>query len=214
VLAGAVLIVLAGAFLALRVRPWSAQPDQLVLPDRVAGLSRDSSGATEGTAERLAARLSRAVPLRSASGAVYADETGRPRSVIFAGGTGAIASAEEQLDKALRLATEREGAVDGVHSLPTAPPGTVMKCGTIDTSASPMAVCGWADQGSLGVAFFPNRSVAESGQLLREMRDAMRLRRYRVTSTRTRSSTTRRGTGRILQAEGLALHATPQMGHT
>jgi hypothetical protein len=48
-----------------------------------------------------------------------------------------------------------------------------MKCGTTKTDGSSMAVCGWADHGSLGIAMFPNRPVDESADLLRTMRSSM-----------------------------------------
>ena len=46
-----------------------------------------------------------------------------------------------------------------------------MKCGTTPgDNGTTIAVCGWADSGSLAVALFPGRTVDQAADLLRKMR--------------------------------------------
>ena len=46
--------------------------------------------------------------------------------------------------------------------------GGVMKCGTTSGDGGDIAVCGWADHGSVVMAMFPGRSVDDAGGLLRD----------------------------------------------
>ena len=36
-----------------------------------------------------------------------------------------------------------------------------------------MAVCGWADNDTVGIAMFPNRTVSDAAELMRSMRPAL-----------------------------------------
>jgi len=177
-LAGLLLIVVAaGLVVALTARQMWHEPDnRLVRPNRVAGLVLDDNGATNETVEHLQDRLAAGTRLRSTIGAVYADETGRPQSVIFVGGTDSPASAEVELDKAVQSVTDEAGGVEDMRRMTTDRSG-VTKCGVIRTDGGPMAVCGWVDRASIGIAFFPNRSVDEAVPVLRQMRTAMQRRR-------------------------------------
>ncbi|WP_432979161.1 hypothetical protein [Dactylosporangium sp. CA-233914] len=60
-----------------------------------------------------------------------------------------------------------------VHDVDAGPLGGTMRCGTTKVDDSDLSVCGWADNGSLGVALFSGRNVADSAKSLLELRSAV-----------------------------------------
>ncbi|MCA2217919.1 hypothetical protein [Jidongwangia harbinensis] len=142
----------------------------LTVPPQVAGLKLDESANAQTTAEYLTNAIAADVDLDETVGAVYTDPAAANRSVLFFGGTTLIWTPGSDLDTAFELISDEEGAVTGLHEVPTGDLGGTMKCGTTASGDGNMAVCGWADHGSLALAMFPNRSEADSAALLREIR--------------------------------------------
>jgi hypothetical protein len=179
VLAGVAVAVIALAAALGRItwQLWDQKDVRIVTPPRVAGLVLDDSQGAHDTIDYLRTAVETGVSLKKSTGAVYADEAGRSRSVLFIGGTGVLVSPEESLGKTFGLIADDAGGVDDVHVVSAGSLGGVMKCGSTKTDGSSMAVCGWADHGSLGIAMFPNRPVDESAELLRTMRQSMQNRR-------------------------------------
>ncbi|GAA1795890.1 hypothetical protein HC028_18670 [Planosporangium flavigriseum] len=152
---------------------WRHDNVEITTPPRIAGLVLDDSQGAHETIDYLRLAVETGVSLNKSTGAVYADEAGHSRSVLFVGGTGPVGSPDAALTKTFLLISDNNGDVEGVRSLPPGPLGGVMKCGSTKTDTGAMAVCGWADQSSLGIAMFPNRSVDQSAELLRGMRKVM-----------------------------------------
>jgi hypothetical protein len=156
---------------AVGVAGWriASQKDATVsAPDQVAGLRRDDSQEGKSTADYLQTALSAEVDLDHAVGAVYLGGDGR--NVLFTGGNSLIWSPDSDLDSAFSLVSDEQGAVVGVHDVPAGTFGGTMKCGTTVTDDGDMAVCGWADHGSLALAMFPKRSPGDAAKLLLDIR--------------------------------------------
>jgi hypothetical protein len=102
--------------------------------------------------------------------AVYDDPAATDHSVLFFGGTASIVNPEQSLDKTLSLVNDQGDAIDGLHAVDAGALGGVFKCGTTTGDAGTMAVCGWADNGSLGAALFPGRTVDQAANLMLTMR--------------------------------------------
>jgi hypothetical protein len=171
-----VLLVLAVVFGPTAWRIARERTTSLTTPAQVAGLTVDDSANARETADYLRTAVAAEIPLRTTVGAVYTDQGGEPRSVIFVGGTGLLLAPEKNLDATFTLVSDENGGVDDARPVPAGPLGGVMKCGTTLTDDATMTVCGWADHGCLGVAMFPNRGVDESARLLLAMRNAMQRR--------------------------------------
>src|SRR5204863_8906041 len=129
---------------------WSGADQRLVTPDHLAGLAREESPATEEPIRHMRDVLAASVPLDATVGALYADETGEPRSVLFAGGTGMLRSPEASLDKGLAAIAADVGDLDRLRAVPNGPRGGILKCGVVHVSAGVVSVCGWAEPRSLG----------------------------------------------------------------
>jgi hypothetical protein len=162
--AGAATLVYAG---------WqiSSQKDAtLTTPATIGSLTLDQSEDGKSTADYLQTALTAEVSLDKAVGAVYADAA--KNNVLFLGGTGLIWSPEKDLDTTFGLISDKQGAVTGLHKVDAGALGGTMKCGTTKSDDGDLAVCGWADHGSVALAMFPGHTASESAALLLQIRDA------------------------------------------
>jgi hypothetical protein len=99
--------------------------------------------------------------------------------VIFVGGTTSKGTNTTQINALLGLLDD---SADGVDDMATEDPGSVgglMRCGETTATATPgtpadpdsaMAVCAFANKGSVGMALFPSRTVTAAANLMRQMR--------------------------------------------
>lgn len=146
-------------------------------PAQVVGLTRDDSGNTADAADYLRTAVAAQTPVDHSVAAVYTEHGDAEHGVIFVGGTGLMLHPEKELDGVFGLITDRADGVEGVRREPAGPLGGVLKCGKTQIEDVSVAVCGWADHGSLAVALFARRGVDESADLFRRMRDTMQHRR-------------------------------------
>ena len=142
----------------------------LSAPERTAGLTRDTSSEAEGTAEYLRTALAAGMSLDDTMGAVYLDPADASRAVIFIGGTAVLRAPETDLDRLFELVTDEQSAVTGITEVPAGALGGVMKCGVSSAEGGQLALCGWADHGSVAIALFPGRTPTDAAELLRTMR--------------------------------------------
>jgi hypothetical protein len=163
-LAGAAVVGVAG-YRVLQQKDATLRP-----PDAVGGLTRDDSPGAEATAENLSTALAAGIDLDETVAVVYADPASEERSVFLFGGTALVLTPGRHLDDALRLLGEQSGPATSMREVPPGDLGGVMKCGRVQVPDVAMAACGWADHGSVAVAMFPGREVAEAVNLMRELR--------------------------------------------
>ncbi|MFC6021913.1 hypothetical protein ACFP2T_37850 [Plantactinospora solaniradicis] len=148
----------------------------LTTPAQVAGLNLDSSERARTTADYLRTGFTADINAEESIGAVYADPAAPQRSVLLFGGTALVWQPERDLDRLFDLVAEGEGAIGGLREVDAGSFGGVMKCGTSTSPEGDLAVCGWADHGSVAMAMFPGRTVDESAALLRDIRDTVQTR--------------------------------------
>jgi hypothetical protein len=169
-LAGAAVLGIAGARI-LEQKDAVLQP-----PDSVSSLTRDRSAGAVETADNLSTALEAGIDLDDSVAVVYADGSSTDRSVFLFGGTALLFSPGRDLDEVLLLLGEQGEGASGMREVPAGDLGGVMKCGMVNVPDGSMSACGWADHGSIAVAMFPGREVAEAASLMRELRDATQTR--------------------------------------
>jgi hypothetical protein len=172
---GAVAIALAITTGPTIIRIFRQKDATLQMPERVSDLKRDDSPLAKDHASDLVAILQAQISdLNSSVGAVYEGPSGdASHSVMIFGGTTLLWNPERELDTVLAFISE--SSEDSLKELAAVDPGPlagVMKCGTTQMDNSPMAICGWADHGSIALALFPGRSTSDSANLMRALRSA------------------------------------------
>jgi hypothetical protein len=150
---------------------WEQYPASAAMPAQVADLRLRDDSATKRTTDRLQAELRTAHWLAEDTFAgVYADRAGKKVTVF--GTTGFRFSPESDLDTEMTRLTEQYRIRD-VKAIETGTRGEYLSCGVGKEGNATVAVCGWADHGSLATAVFTRRSATESAGLLEELRGAI-----------------------------------------
>lgn len=157
------------------VRVQQQRGTKVETPPQVGALSMDTSEDAKSTAEYIRDAIDTQVNLDTSVGAIYKDQAGESatRSVILVAGTGRIYKPEDSLGTAFKAVADESGGVRDVHDADPGPLGGVLRCGVTSTQDGDLPVCGWADYGSVAVALFPGRPVAEAEKTLRELRTAV-----------------------------------------
>jgi len=149
----------------------------LSIPPEIAGLRQDTSMRARETADYLRIGFTAdIVDTDESIGVVYADPNAPDRSVLLFGGTGLVWQPERDLDRLFDLVSEGEGTIGDLRTVDAGPLGGVMKCGTSRGDGGDIAICGWADHGSVVMAMFPGRDLGEAAALLRTIRAAIQQR--------------------------------------
>jgi hypothetical protein len=173
IVAGALVLVLAvGALLGNSVfRPHLSgeHPATLSTPPEVAGLVLATDPFLEDAAVQMSAALTSEIDFDDVVAAFYHDPADDQRLVLLAGGTAALRDPGEALDDAFGQAGVGV-AITSVDDVDPGPMGGTARCGATTMEDLAASVCGWADHGSVLVAIFLNRSVAEGATLLRDIR--------------------------------------------
>ena len=171
------LIAVAALVIAYVVRP---KPGTVAAPTHVAGMTLDRQSNASDTAEYLRSAIAAGMNLDSSVGAVYTDGSGDAHSVIFVGGTTTTGSTNARLKSLFGLLDDGTDGVANVTPEPAGKLGGLVNCATTTDSSvadaatpEPMAVCGWADGDTVGLALFPNRQISDAVGLFGQMRPAL-----------------------------------------
>jgi hypothetical protein len=178
-------LVVAGAVAVPVVLKLTKQPPAtLQTPAHLAGLSLDAGANAASTADYLRSAIAAGMNLDSSVGAVYSNGGGDAHSVIFVGGTTSNGSPAARLTTLFGL---MDDGTDGIMNITPEPAGALggqLQCGTAtekdptgSAPATPMSVCGWADNTTVGISLFPNRSIEDAAALLRTMRTGIETKR-------------------------------------
>ena len=147
---------------------WEQYPASVSLPAEVSDLNLRDDAASRRVATQLQADLRGTHVLAEDTFAgVYSDGAGK-RVTLF-GTTGFRFSPETDLEKEIARLTERYG-LRQVESVDTGTRGEYLRCGVGKDGQAVVAVCGWADHGSLATGVFTRRSVDDSAALLERLR--------------------------------------------
>ncbi|MEJ3749673.1 hypothetical protein WEI85_41240 [Actinomycetes bacterium KLBMP 9797] len=154
------------------VKPmWEQYPASASLPAQVSDLTlRD-----DATSQRIAKQLKADLRVNNwlaedTFAAVYGDGDGK-RVTVF-GTTGFHFSPEDDLRTEMERLTDRY-KIRNVEQFDTGARGEFTSCGVGKDGDATVAVCGWADHGSLATALFTRRNRADSAELLEQFREIL-----------------------------------------
>ncbi|MDQ7902908.1 hypothetical protein RB614_00035 [Phytohabitans sp. ZYX-F-186] len=147
---------------------WEQYPASASLPAEVSDLSLRDDAASRRVVTQMETDLRGSHVLAEDTFAgVYSDGAGK-RVTLF-GTTGFRFSPESDLEKEINRLSSRY-ALRQVESIDTGTRGEYLRCGVGKDGQAAVAVCGWADHGSLATGVFTRRSVDDSAALLERLR--------------------------------------------
>ncbi|GAA4259248.1 hypothetical protein [Dactylosporangium darangshiense] len=139
-------------------------------PAKVGNFTLDTSDAAKDAAEYIRDAIATKVSLDQSRGLIYHD--GKTDAILVAG-TARIWKPDDSLKSAFDVVSDDKGGVRDVHDVDAGSLGGTMRCGVTKVDDADLSVCGWSDNGSLGVALFSERSVADSAKAMLELRTAV-----------------------------------------
>ena len=139
-------------------------------PGKVGGFTLDTSDGAKDAAEYIRDAIASEVSLDSSYGLIYHE--GDTNAILVAG-TARIWKPDASLKAAFDVVTDEKGGVRDVQDVNPGPLGGTMRCGVTKVDDADLSVCGWADNGSLGVALFSARSAADSAKAMLDLRNAV-----------------------------------------
>lgn len=158
----------------LAARPYFAEyPATLSMPDTLVGHQRSDNPQLKQAAAQAIADLRKEVDLQDAVAEFYQDPKDSAHIISLIGGTDFFGSPSSELDGAFRGASSGEVTINNVKDVDAGPLGGVARCGETTVRSVPIAVCAWADHGSLVMGMFFKRTPDEAAGLLREIRSVI-----------------------------------------
>lgn len=154
-------------------------PASVSLPPLAAGLVRLDDPASVATSRQLELKVrTRHWLAEDVFAAVYGEPRTGQRQVIIFGATLFLLDPEGNLKAGFDgLAGELQ--LTDVREVPPGPAGGYQRCatgrraGSGDRGEEAVAVCGWADHGSIAIGVFSGRTVDQSAGLLRQLREEL-----------------------------------------
>jgi hypothetical protein len=167
----AAAFLLSAAFYGPTVARVVQQSDTTINPqDKVGTLTADTSDGAKSAAEYIRDAIATEVNLDKSVGIIYKDQA---KSIILVAGTGTIWKPDQSLKAAFAAVSDDNGGVTNLHDVPSGDMGGLMRCGITPTPDGDLPVCGWADNGSVGVALFPGRSPEDAAKAMLDLRTAV-----------------------------------------
>jgi hypothetical protein len=146
----------------------------LSAPKKLAGLTKSTDKDLQKTADDLTDQMKGSVPgARDTIAAFYEDPSDPTKLVMVAGVTSDLPDPDAELDGTFRGLGTGGLPVENIKKTNAGSLGGVAKCGTSTAAGIPVAVCAWADHGSVGMTFFYNRKVSESTSLFLKIRSGV-----------------------------------------
>ncbi|MFI5916625.1 hypothetical protein [Dactylosporangium sp. NPDC051541] len=169
-IAGAALLI-SGIFYGPTVFRVLGQSDtEIKSPDKVGSFALDKSDGAKSTSEYIRDAIASEVSLDNSVGLIYRDGSS---DAILVAGTARIWKPDDVLQSAFATVADDAGGVKDAKDVDAGQLGGKMRCGTTKVDESTLTVCGWVDNGSLGVALFSNRGVPESAKAMLDLRNAV-----------------------------------------
>ncbi|NUT22841.1 MAG: hypothetical protein HOV77_27045 [Hamadaea sp.] len=175
-LAVALVIVLAGGVAGyIFGKPIMAEyPATVSAPDTIAGFPRSTSPELKSIGDQMDSDLKQGAGFSTTAAGVYHKESDAQQKIvmIFAG-TKLILRPQAQLNSAYGAIESGGLPITGRKAVPAGSLGGRAECATSVTGGVKLAICGWADHGSLGMVMFFDRSTTEAAKLLLDFRQTI-----------------------------------------
>lgn len=139
-------------------------------PESAGTFQLDSSEDAKNTAEYVRDAIAAEVNFDKSLGAIYRQDG---QTVILVAGTGSVWKPADSLSSAFKVVADDSGSVRDVKDVDAGKLGGIMRCGVTVDKEGDIAVCGWADNGSLAVALFPGRPVGDAAKTMLQLRTAV-----------------------------------------
>jgi hypothetical protein len=148
-------------------------PATVTVPPDLAGMTKQQNAETDRLGQSLGEELKKTANVDSAVAGLYAAAGDAQHPVLVLGASGLLLSPTNEVDSAFKGMGTSGLPVSNVAPYDAGSLGGTIKCGTGKVPGTSLVVCAWGDHGSLGMAIFYNRPIAESADLFLKVREGM-----------------------------------------
>jgi hypothetical protein len=148
-------------------------PATVAVPADLAGMEKQQNADADRLGASMSAELKKTAKADSAVAGLYSASGDPQHPVLVLGASGLLLSPSNEVDKAFKGMNTAGLWVSNVAPYDAGSLGGIVKCGTGKVPGTSLVVCAWADHGSLGMAIFYNRPIADSAGLFQKVREGM-----------------------------------------
>jgi hypothetical protein len=146
-------------------------PAKVTAGDSIAGFDKSTNPELVSLSEQMNTEFKAGSELDTTAVGVYHKAGDEDQKVVMVvAGSALLLRPQNELASAFDSMSTGGLTVTGTHSVDPGPLGGHAQCGTSVTGGVKLAVCGWADHGSLGMIMFFDRGITESERLLPDFR--------------------------------------------
>lgn len=146
-------------------------PAKVTTGPSIAGFDQSTNPELVSLSQQMNTEFKAGSELDSTAVGVYHKAGDEEQKVIMVvAGSALLLRPQTELQTAFASMSTGGLTVTSMHSIDPGELGGYAKCGTSVTGGVKLAVCGWADHGSLGMIMFFDRGVTEAEKLLRDFR--------------------------------------------
>ena len=146
-------------------------PAKVAAGPSIAGFDQSTNPELVSLSQQMNTEFKAASELDSTAVGVYHKSGEEDQKVVMVvAGSALLLRPETELQSAFDSMSSGGLTVTGTHSVSPGELGGHAQCGTSVTGGVKLAVCGWADHGSLGMVMFFGRGLAEAERLLPDFR--------------------------------------------
>lgn len=131
----------------------------VVAPAKLAGRAPVTDPELKTLAETMKSGFQAAVPAASNAVAGFYGDPAKQDLVMMFAASARMGDPEKELDDAFKGMGTSGLTATGITEVPAGPLGGTAKCGTASAEGVPMAICAWADSGSLGMVVWYFKTV-------------------------------------------------------
>jgi hypothetical protein len=148
-------------------------PATVDAPAHLAGMDKLRNPQSELFSAQMAKQLKRDTSADTAVAGQYATPGDPPNTVVVVAATGLIFSPGKEVASAFHGMEDGGLVVTDQRAYDAGRLGGVVRCGLSSNHGDALSVCVWGDHGSVGLALFQGREVAESARLFVRIREEM-----------------------------------------
>ncbi|MEV4416274.1 hypothetical protein [Catellatospora sp. NPDC049609] len=142
----------------------------VVAPSTLAGRAPVTDPELKSLATTMKTGFQAAVPAASNAVAGFYGDPAKKDLVMMFAASARMGNPEKELDDAFTGMATSGLTATGIAKVPAGPLGGTAKCGSATSDGVPMAICAWADSGSLGMVVWYFKTVDEVKAELIEVR--------------------------------------------
>lgn len=137
----------------------ASKTTKVVTPENLSGKAKITNADLTTTLDKLKATAQKQVPNSTGAVAAAYGDLSKSDIVMVTALSGTVANPQAELDALMKGVGSSTSTLSDVATIDAGPLGGVAKCGKLTNAQTKFAVCGWADNGSVGLVLWYEKDL-------------------------------------------------------